>query len=72
VLPGFLDHYELQHRLSHYVDLWSAFLGLTLLPVGYLCHALTKRPRLNRRDREVDELTTMRKVIDDLAAPALI
>ena len=28
---------------GHYVDLWSAVLGLTLFPVGYLIHALTIR-----------------------------
>ena len=28
---------------GHYVDLWSAVLGLTLFPVGYLAHALTIR-----------------------------
>ena len=28
---------------GHYLDFWSAVLGLTLFPVGYLLHALTKR-----------------------------
>jgi len=28
---------------GHYVDFWSAALGLTLFPVGYLAHALTIR-----------------------------
>jgi len=35
----------LPHSLGHYVDLWSAALGLTLFPVGYLSHALTLRRR---------------------------
>jgi hypothetical protein len=30
------------HSVGHYLDFWSAVLGLTLFPVGYLCHALTK------------------------------
>jgi hypothetical protein len=29
--------------VGHYLDLWSAVLGLTLFPIGYLLHALTKR-----------------------------
>jgi hypothetical protein len=27
--------------VGHYLDLLSVVLGLTLFPVGYLCHALT-------------------------------
>jgi len=30
------------HSIGHYLDFWSAVLGLTLFPVGYLFHALTK------------------------------
>jgi hypothetical protein len=33
-----------EHSAGHYLDLWSAVLGLTLFPVGYLIHALIKRP----------------------------
>ena len=33
----------LNHSVGHYVDLWSAILGLTLFPTGYLLHALTRR-----------------------------
>ena len=33
------------HSAGHYVDLWSAVLGLTLFPVGYLLHAITWRGR---------------------------
>ena len=33
----------LKHSVGHYVDLWSAISGLTLFPVGYLFHALTKQ-----------------------------
>jgi hypothetical protein len=29
--------------VGHYLDFWSAVLGVTLLSVGYLCHVLTKR-----------------------------
>jgi hypothetical protein len=36
-------HWGLRHSVGHYVDLWSAVLGLTLFPVGYLFHALIKR-----------------------------
>jgi succinate dehydrogenase/fumarate reductase cytochrome b subunit len=32
-----------EHSVGHYLDLMSAVLGLTLFPVGYLLHALTKR-----------------------------
>ena len=31
------------HSAGHYLDLGSAVLGLTLFPIGYLLHALTKR-----------------------------
>jgi hypothetical protein len=34
----------LEHSIGHYLDFWSAVLGLTLFPIGYLLHALTKRP----------------------------
>ena len=33
----------LKHSVGHYLDFWSAVLGLTLFPVGYLFDALTKR-----------------------------
>ena len=36
-------HWGLEQGVGHYLDFWSAVLGLTLFPVGYLCHALTKR-----------------------------
>jgi hypothetical protein len=36
-------HWGLEHSVGHYLDLWSAVLGLTLFPIGYLLHALTKR-----------------------------
>ena len=32
-----------EHSVGHYLDLWSAVLGLTLFPIGYLLHVLTKR-----------------------------
>jgi hypothetical protein len=36
-------HWGLEHSVGHYLDFWSAVLGLTLFPTGYLLHALTKR-----------------------------
>src|SRR5713101_1028604 len=30
------------HSIGHFLDFWSAVLGLTLFPVGYLFHTLTK------------------------------
>ncbi len=36
-------HWGSEHNVGHYLDLWSAVLGLTLFPIGYLLHALTKR-----------------------------
>ena len=36
-------HWGIEHGAGHYLDLWSAVLGLTLFPLGYLLHALTKR-----------------------------
>ena len=36
-------HWGVKHSAGHYLDLWSAVLGLTLFPVGYLVHALTAR-----------------------------
>jgi len=33
----------LEHSVGHYLDLSGAVLGLTLFPVGYLLHALTKQ-----------------------------
>lgn len=32
-----------EHSVGHYLDLWSAIFGLTLFPIGYLFHALTKQ-----------------------------
>jgi hypothetical protein len=32
-----------ERSVGHYLDLWSAVLGLTLFPIGYLLHALTKQ-----------------------------
>jgi len=36
-------HWGSEHSIGHYLDLWSAVLGLTLFPMGYLFHALTTR-----------------------------
>jgi hypothetical protein len=35
-------HWGLKHSVGHYVDFWSCVLGLTLFPIGYLFHALTR------------------------------
>jgi hypothetical protein len=32
-----------EHSIGHYLDIGSAVVGLTLFPIGYLAHALTKR-----------------------------
>src|SRR5260370_42557673 len=36
-------HWGRQHSVGHYVDLVSAVLGLSLLPLGYLLHIAAKR-----------------------------
>lgn len=36
-------HWGLDHSVGHCLDFWSALLGLTLFPIGYLLHAVTKR-----------------------------
>ena len=36
-------HWGLEHSVGHYLDFWSAVLGLTLFPIGYLLDALTQR-----------------------------
>jgi len=41
VFPGM--HWGSEHSVGHYLDLWSAVLGLTLFPIGHLLHALSKR-----------------------------
>jgi len=28
-------HWGLEHSVGHYLDFWSAVLGLTLFPIGY-------------------------------------
>lgn len=35
-------HWGLEHSAGHYLDFWSAVLGLTLFPTGYLVYALGK------------------------------
>src|SRR6266481_1014095 len=37
-------HWGVEHSAGHYLDFWSAVLGLTLFPVGYLIHALNLKP----------------------------
>ena|SRR2546428_11902167 len=36
-------HWGEEQSLGHYLDLSSAVLGVTLWPLGYAVHALTKR-----------------------------
>ena len=31
------------HSVGHYLDFWSAVLGFTLLPIGFLCDVVAKR-----------------------------
>ncbi len=40
-------HWGSEDGIGHYLDFWSAVLGLTLFPVGYLCHALSNGQRSN-------------------------
>jgi hypothetical protein len=35
-------HWGRAHSAGHYLDFWSAVLGLVLFPVGYLVGALTR------------------------------
>jgi hypothetical protein len=36
-------HWGSPDSVGHYLDFWSAVLGVVLLSVGYLCGMLTKR-----------------------------
>ena len=52
-------HWGLEHSVGHYVDFWSAALGLTLFPIGYLFHVRLQsgtlknhRPRVGVLQRE--------------------
>ena len=35
-------HWGAPDSIGHYVDFWSAVLGLTMFPAGYLCHASSR------------------------------
>jgi hypothetical protein len=37
-------YWGLERSAGHYLDLSSAVLGVTFFPIGYLLHAVTKRP----------------------------
>ena len=37
-----LDALGAPNKVGHYIDFWSAAIGLTLLPLGYLLDVLTK------------------------------
>jgi hypothetical protein len=36
-------HFGHEHSVGHYLDFWSAVLGLSLFPIGYFLHALKAR-----------------------------
>ena len=36
-------HWGREHSVGHYLDFWSAVLGLSVFPAGYLLHSLAKR-----------------------------
>ena len=36
-------NWGLEQSIGHYIDLWGATLGLTLFPIGYLFHTLTRQ-----------------------------
>ena len=36
-------HFGQEHSVGHYLDFWSAVLGLSLFPTGYLLHSLKER-----------------------------
>lgn len=42
--------------IGHYVDFWSAVLGLTIFPAGYLCYAPTKHRDLTRRSKNDERI----------------
>jgi hypothetical protein len=37
-------NWGLEDSVGHYLDFWSAVLGFTLFPIGYLLHAVQSRP----------------------------
>src|SRR5437016_756028 len=39
-------HWGLEHSVGHYFDFWSAVLGLTLFPIGYLLYACAERVKV--------------------------
>jgi hypothetical protein len=39
-------HWGSPQSIGHYLDLWSAVLGLTLFPIGYVWTRLTRQHRL--------------------------
>ncbi len=41
LFPGM--HWGAAHSIGHYLDFWSAVIGLALFPLGYLLHALRQR-----------------------------
>jgi len=35
-------HWGREHSVGHYLDFWSAAVGVTLFPIGFLFHALSR------------------------------
>jgi hypothetical protein len=47
-------HWGLEHSIGHYLDFFSAVLGLTLFPIGYLLHALRAKHHARRASVNAD------------------
>jgi hypothetical protein len=41
-------HFGSDHSIGHYLDFWSAVLGFSLFPIGYLLYALRTTTRSDR------------------------
>src|SRR2546425_5531107 len=53
-------HWGSEHSIGHYLDLWSAVLGLTLFPIGYLLYALpSARLMCRRTEAQIDMKRTL-------------
>ncbi len=75
-------HWGVEHSAGHYVDLWSAVLGLTLFPAGYLFCKISgdsilhflflpfcQPPFLRRRVVPVSRSSRLRKSLDPKGRP---
>jgi hypothetical protein len=45
-------HWGQEQSVGHYLDLWSAVLGLTLFPAGYLLQTLARAPNTRSEKAE--------------------